>query len=289
MIRFSMLLLAGLAVLASGAADATGRKTLAGAPLAQSQPGSPAQRAVTRSSAPVSVAHTVAPGQAGYVHFFLLRDANDEIETQIGIELEDQSIAWAFPQMGVATTAFVKSGTVYAGGRQYEVEHLYGVRPFPDERAMRILRAELPGRIAPYIDDQVPYCYLREPGAPLCLSCLDFVARVLFPGHFPLSPAIPRDFERTSATAHTTDDLLLYLLGLHGLPTHAARMRRIEKLALPEPLREDVAQLVATLANDGTGVTTVAGRGPNATPRGRRSAQPSGPVMQQRQARRRRS
>jgi len=55
------------------------------------------------------------------------------------------------------------------------------------------------------------------------------------------------------------------------------------------PDRERRSQLVAALANDGTGVTTDAGRDPNATPRGRRSAQPSGPVMQQRQARRRRS
>ena len=231
----------------------------------------------------------MAPGQAGYVHFFLLRDSNDETETQIGIELEDQSIAWSFPHLGVVTTAFIKSGTLYAGGRQYEVEHLYGVRPFPDERSMRTLRAELAGRIAPYIDDQVSYCYLREPGASLCLSCLDFVARILFPGHFPLSPAVPRDFERTAGTAHTTDDLLLYLLGLQGLPTHAARMRRMERLALPDALREDVAQLVAALASDSAGVSADAGRGPNATPRGPRSAQPSGPVMQQRQARRRRS
>jgi hypothetical protein len=289
MTKVPALLLAGLAMLASGAADAMGRKTLAGAPLAQSSPVSSPQRPVARSSAPVSIANTVAPGQAGYVHFFILRDANDEIETQIGIELEDQSIAWSFPHVGVVATAFVKSGTLHASGRQYEVEHLYGVRPFPDERSMRILRAELAGRIAPYIDDQVPYCYQREPGAPLCLSCLDLVARVLFPGHFPLSPAVPRDFERTSATAYTTDDLLLYLLGLQGLPTHAARMRRMERLALPEALREDVAQLVAALASDGTGVTADAGRGPNATPKGRRSAQPSGPVMPQRQARRRRS
>jgi hypothetical protein len=289
MINVSTLLLAGLAVLASGAADATGRKTLAGAPLAQVPLVSSAQRPVARSNAPVSIANAAAPGQAGYVHFFLLRDANDEIETQIGIELEDQTIAWSFPHLGVVTTAFVKSGTLYANGRQYEVEHLYGVRPFPDERSMRLLRADLAGRIAPYVDDQVPYCYLREPGRPLCLSCLDFVVRVLFPGHFPLSPTVPSDFERSSGTAYTTDDLLLYLLGLHGLPNHAARMRRMERLALPEALREDVGQLVAAMAGDSAGLTADAGRGQNAAPKGRRSAQPSGPALQQRQARRRRS
>ncbi|MGQ0750054.1 MAG: hypothetical protein ACT4PS_05915 [Betaproteobacteria bacterium] len=289
MIKPSTLLLAGLAMLASGAADATGRKTLAGAPLAQLPPVSPAQRPVTRSNAPVAVVNTVAPGQTGYVHFFLLRDANDETETQIGIELEDGSMVWSFPHLGVVTTAYVKSGTLYANGRQYEVEHLYGVRPFPDERSMRILRAELAGRIAPYIDDQVPYCYLREPGGPFCLSCLDFVVRVLFPGHFPLSPAVPRDFERTSATAHTTDDLLLYLLGLQGLPNHGARIRRIDRLALPDGLREDALHLVEAMAHDSAGLTADAGRSQNTARKGRRSAQPSGPVMQQRQARRRRS
>jgi hypothetical protein len=275
-----------LGLLAIAPAEATGRKTLAGAPLAQSPPAP--QRPVARSSVPVSIVTTAAPGQTGYVHFFLLRDANDETETQIGIELDNQSIAWSFPQTGVVITPFVKSGPVEANGKQYEVEHLYGIRPFPDERSMRALRAGLPGRIAPYIDDQVPYCYVRAPGDPLCLSCLDFVVRVLFPGHFPVAPAVPRDFERTSLTAYTTDDLLLYFLGLHGLPNQAARLRRIDRLALPSALRDDVLQLVEAIGNDTTAATD-AGSTQSAAPKGRRSAQPSGPLMQQRQARRRRS
>ena len=267
------------ALLASGWAEASNRKTLAG-----SRPAQPA----SRSTSPVDIAGTTAPGQAGYVHFFLIRDLREEIsETQIAIELDDQRIAWSFPEIGVATITFITSGTVEANGRLYQVEHLYGVRPFRDERSMRELREQLAGRIAPYIEDETPYCYVRARGEPLCLSCLDFVVRVLFPGHFPAFPNLPRDFQRGGfAAAHTTDDLLLYLLGLHGLPSRAARLKRVERLGLPHHLREDVLHLVETMEPD---AVANSGRGNANASKNRRGAEPSGTPSGQRSVRRKKS
>lgn len=260
---------------ASGWAEATSRKTLA------SSSGSRA-----RATAPAGVAHTTAVGQTGYVHFFLLRDADGSTETQIGIELEEQRIAWSFPDMGVVVAPFIKSGTVEAGGKRYEVQHLYGLRPFPDERSMRQLRAELPWRIAPYVENETPYCYTRARGDPFCLSCLDFVARVFFPGHFPEQPVLPRDFERTTnAMSHTTDDFLLYLLGLQALPNRAARLKRIERLMLPENLREDVVHLVESIPDPAARVAE--SREPAL--KNRRNAHPSNTAPPQRSIRRRKS
>lgn len=283
----SLAVFAIVTLMASEWAQATSRKTLASSAAPRARP--PASQPATRATAPPGIADTAAPGQAGYVHFFLLRDADESTETQIGIELEDQRIAWSFPERGVVVTPFMKSGTVEANGKQYEVQHLYGVRPFPDERSMRELRAELAWRVAPYIEDETPYCYTRAQGDPLCLSCLDFVARVLFPGHFPEPPVLPRDFERTTnAVSHTTDDLLLYLLGLQGLPNRAARLRRIDRLIFPENLREDAVRLVESIPDP---VTKVAdSRGSNdPVLKNRRGAQPSAATPQQRPIRRRKS
>ena len=277
-----------LGVLAAGHAQATGRKTLASAPFAQSAPIKALDRAVPRSAAPVAVATSVAPGQAGYVHFFVIRDKDGALETQIGIEMDDQRIAWSVPNMGVVVMPLIKSGVLDANGMVFEVEHLYGIRPFAEERSMRTLRADLAWRIAPYIDDETPYCYQRVQGDPLCVSCMDFVVRVLFPGHFPSYPAVPKDFERASQ-AHTTEDLLLYLLGLQGLRNHAAQVKRLEQLALPDELRQDALALLEAQRHEHTEAVADLARTPSVAPKGRRSAQPSPPLMQPRQLRRRRS
>jgi hypothetical protein len=282
------LFLLALGIVAAGHAEATGRKTLASFPLAQLPPTTTAHRPAPRSAAPVAVTTAAAPGQAGYVHFFVIRDKDGALETQIGIELDDQRIAWSVPNLGVVVMPFIKSGVLDANGTVFEVEHLYGVRPFAEERSMRTLRADLPWRIAPYIDDETPYCYHRVQGDPLCMSCMDFVVRVLFPGHFPTHPPVPKDFERTSE-AHTTDDLLLYLLGLHGLPNQAARLKRLEQLALPDGLRRDALQLVEAQRDGQSEAVSELARTQSVAPKGRRSAQPSPPLVQPRQMRRRRS
>lgn len=274
-----------LTLVSSGWSEATPRKILASSPASRARPAM-LQPHLTRANAPVSVAHTAAAGQTGYVHFFLLRDPEEETETQIGIELEGERIAWSFPGTGVVVVPFMKSGTVEANGRRYEFAHLYGLRPFPDERSMSRLRAELASRVAPYVENETPYCYTRARDDPFCLSCLDFVARVLFPGHFPKPPTLPHDFERgTHAANHTTDDLLLYLLGLQALQNRAARLRRIEGLMLPDNLREDAVSLVESMPDPA--VQVAESRGPAS--RTRRDAQPPGTKPAQRLIRRRKS
>ena len=198
-----------------------------------------------RSNAPVVTAASAAPGQDGYVHFFLLRRPDDILEMLVGIELADQRIAWSFPELGVTVAPYIEAGPVAVNGRTYEVRHLYGIRPFADDGSMQTLRAELTRRVAQWIDDKTPYCDLRPPAGELCVSCLGFVMRVLFPGPTPVTPALPPDFRRVGPDAYyTTEDLLLYLVGLHGIATREARLKRIDELALPESLRDEAVRLV---------------------------------------------
>ena len=200
---------------------------------------------VARANAPVETVDGPRQGQTGYVHFFLLGTPEGEAEIQVGIELLDGRIAWSFPEVGVSTMPFIRSGTVEVNGRAYTVEHLYGLRPFPDAESMASLRMGLWDRISPLVEGRIPYCnpFLRSQS--LCLSCLGFVQEALFPGRMPGSPAMPADFPRTrSRLYYTTDDLLLYLTGFHEIATPEARARRIEELKLPPYLREELWQLV---------------------------------------------
>ena len=206
---------------------------------------SPARQLQDRTRQPVVTVASAGPNQAGYVHFFLIRGPDEVLETQVGIELPDQRIAWAFPGLGVSVSHFIESGQVDANGALYEVAHIYGLRPFPDDDAMRELQAEVANRVAPWIDDEVGYCYLKPAGGDLCVSCLGFVMRILFPGRSPEYPTLPRDFNPVVRdTLYTTEDLLLYLAGLHGLAGHEARRKRIEELAIPPMLRDDLIRLV---------------------------------------------
>jgi len=198
-----------------------------------------------RASAPVEIVDGPRQGQTGYVHFFLLETPDGEAEIQIGIELIDGRIAWSFPETGASIMPFIRAGVVEVGARAYKVEHLYGLRPFPDAASMAALRMGLADRVSPLVEGRTPYCnpFLRSDA--LCLSCLGFVLEALFPGRMPGSPAMPADFPRTrSRLYYTTDDLLLYLTGLHELTTAQARANRIEQLTLPEYLREELWQLV---------------------------------------------
>jgi hypothetical protein len=214
---------------------------------------------IPRTSAPVTVVTGTAPGQAGYVHYFTIKAPNDEEESHIGIELDDQRIAWSFPRLGVVVSPFIENGSVAANGIQYRVQHSFGFRPFPDDESMRELQAELSNRVVSWVDDEIPYCYSLERPPIFCVSCLGFVMRILFPGSSPAYPSLPRDFDRGPRTYYTTDDLLLYLVGLHGLGGKDARLKRAEALNLPDVLREEVIRLVsAAEANDNVAAGDVA-------------------------------
>lgn len=196
-----------------------------------------------RSSKPLSVAG-VAPGQAGYVHYFLLRMPDESLEVQVGIELADQRIAWSFPGLGVVMSPFIDGGTVQAGDHSYEVWHLYAIRPHSDAAAMARLQKELPARVERWVKAGIPYCLDDAPKAN-CMSCLGLVLRALYPGRADDYPVMPRNFWRASmGSRYTPDDLLLYLTGMLELPDRNARLQRINQLGLPPDLRLDLEDLV---------------------------------------------
>ena len=188
-------------------------------------------------------------GQAGYVHYWMITAPDGEEEMQVGIELQDQRIAWSFPGLGVSMTPFIAAGEVDAGGRLFQVRHLYGLRPFASDTAMRTLRSNLMQRVTPLVRNRVPYCELNGVTSELCMSCMGFVSQVLFPGRTPEYAAFPRNFPHIAGEYyHTTEDLLLYLTGLHALPTDAARKRRMAAIGGPAALQEELARLTAIMA-----------------------------------------
>lgn len=193
---------------------------------------------------PVNTASTAAPGQAGYVHYFVITHPDGTLEDHVGIEMEDQRIAWSFPGSGVTVVDFIKNGTVESGGKTYKVEHLHAIRPLRSDREMQTLRNDLSQRVAIWIDNETPYCALRRPNERFCLSCGDFVVRILFPSTNPLSAGLPQDFIRTAGQTPTTDDLLLYMLGMHALPDAKSRLGRLATLDVPETLRRDLQDLL---------------------------------------------
>jgi hypothetical protein len=213
------------------------------ATAAPHKPGARIYAAADRAQGPLAVTG-VGNGQAGYVHYFVVTHPDGTLEDQVGIEMEDQRIAWSFPGAGVMVSAFVKYGYIEAGGKNYRVEHLHGVRPFRSARDMQALRQDLVRRVAIWIDSEIPYCVMREPGQPFCLSCGDFVIRLLFPSSNLISASFPRDFQRSAGVTPTTDDLLTYVLGLHALPDYRARMNRLASLDLPASLHQDVANML---------------------------------------------
>ncbi len=153
-----------------------------------------------RGSKPVHTVSGTAPGQTGYVHYFLLRMPDETLEVQIGVELDDQRIAWSFPDLGVVISPFLDGEDLHTGTNNYTVWHLYGIRPFPDDAVMARLQQDLPGRIAPWLRAPTPYCIDDGPKRN-CMSCLGFVLRALFPGRGSDYPAMPRDFSRSGHPA----------------------------------------------------------------------------------------
>ncbi len=224
-----------------------------------------------RETSPVVAVNGTGAGQAGYIHFFIVRAGGNEWETQVGIEMPDQRIAWSFFELGVVVSPFMQSGYMPANRKRIEVQYLYGMRPFPDAASMGVLRAELEARVLPYAEAETPYCIVRGPSDAPCLSCLSFLMRVIFPG-------TSQDHARAQKTIYTTDDLLLYLAGVQGLRDRNARLQRIDELALPADLREDVVRMVNSTDIAGGGETIA--RTEKTPSRGRRLAKPTSRTQQ---------
>lgn len=234
-------------------ADTSARRNAARSPAASPAREQSANPTGGRGGKPVDTATTSGPERPGYVHYFLLTLPDESLETLVGIEMPGRRIAWSFPDLGVVVAPLAEKGVVTAGGREYGVSHLYGIRPFPDDAAMNELRGELAGRVGRWVAAGTPYCEADGPRSN-CMSCLGFVLRVLFPGRRSDYPDLPGDFWRAMyEKSYSTEDLLLYLTGMLDLPNREARLKRAGKLDLPDALRADVQELVDAM--DASGAT----------------------------------
>jgi hypothetical protein len=226
-----------------------------------------------RGATAVQTAPAGSPGQPGYVHYFLLTLPDESLETLVGIEMPGRRIAWSFPDQGVVVVPFVEDGVVAAGGKDYRVSHLYGIRPFPDETGMDALRKALSARVERRVAAGTPYCDNDGPRSA-CMSCLGFVLRVLFPGQRTDYPDLPADFRRAlHPKSYSTEDLLLYLTGMMDQPNRETRLTRLGELALPDALRADILDLIDAMdasqvaAGPGAaGRQAASGKGPEARP-----------------------
>lgn len=212
-------------------------------PRRASTPQRAAEKAPARVTLPLATVHGSAPGQAGYVHYFVITHPDGELESQVGIELPGDLVAWSFPGLGVVVSPFMQSGSISANGVTLEVEHLYGIRPFRTEEAMRVLRRDLAERVRMWVEEKTPYCDEERPSHAQCLSCLGFVLRVLYPSPTRAFPALPADFKSARRDVYTTEDLLLYLTGVPVDAPRSVRLKRIEGLAVPENMREQLVRV----------------------------------------------
>ena len=224
--------------------------------------------AATKSVRAPSIVTSTGAGQAGYVHFWIITAPDGEQEIQVGMELSDQRIVWSFPGVGVTVAPFIAAGEYDANGRRFRVEHQYGLRPYRNDAAVRRLQANLQRRVKPWIDHATPYCELNGVTAEVCVSCFGFVAQVLYPGTTRMYAAFPRDFPRVGGDEnHSSDDLLLYLTGLHAMRDPAARQRRMKALGGPAVLREELVRVSALVVDDRPTAVAAAGTKRGATPR----------------------
>jgi hypothetical protein len=84
---------------------------------------------------------------------------------------------------------------------------------------------------------------------------------------------MPADFRPVRKTLYSTEDLLLYLTGIPADAPRTARARRIEALAVPEPLREELTRISTGIDQ----LAPVAAAKPRRTtpPKARAAAQPA--------------
>lgn len=252
------------AALSQGHSAQTPRTTPHSNPDKAKKPRAGAARSIAGPLQTLPVVSGPGAGQGGYVHYWVITAPDGQEETQVGIELPDQRIAWSFPNLGVTVVPFVTEGEVDTPGGRYAISYLYGLRPHASDAAMRRLQQELPFRVAGWADDATPHCELNGAGRELCMSCMGFVMQVLHPGKTPAYPEFPRNFPRIgNEPYYTTEDLLLYLAGLHVSPGEAARRRQIDRIGGPPSLREELMRLTALLHADApTVATTEAGTPP---------------------------
>ena len=228
------------ALLAVTAAQAnTARKAVAAKSNARGSIRPAPAAAAPRGDVPVVAVQSTAPGQAGYVHYFVVTGPDGVAINHVAIELPGDLIAHSFPDDGVSIAPFIKQGAMTtSAGTVYQVEHLYGLKPFADD-GMRALQRDLDARVQPWVEARTPYCDELTPSAEQCVSCLSFAMSVLYPN------GLPRDFKGAQKGLYTTDDLLLYLAGVPPDATREARARRIAALGVPDALREELARISA--------------------------------------------
>ena len=200
-------------------------------------------RTSARINLPLAIVQGSGSGQAGYVHYFVITHPDGERESQVGIELAGDLIAWSFPGLGVVVSPFMSTGSISANGVSMDVEHLYGIRPFRTEEAMRVLRRDVAERVRMWVEEKTPYCDEELPSHAQCLSCLGFALRVLYPSPTRAFPTLPADFKSARRDVYTTEDLLLYLTGVPVDGPRAARLKRIEGLNVPEGMREQLVRV----------------------------------------------
>jgi hypothetical protein len=190
----------------------------------------------SRAGVPVVTVQGAGPGQAGYVHYFVITGPDGQAINHVAVEMDGHRIVSSFPDDGVSITPFVKRGAVTtSAGNVYDVEHLYGIRPFADDAAMRTLQRELDSRVQAWVG--TPFCDELTPARELCVSCLSLAMSVLYPER------LPADFKGAQKGLYTTEDLLLYLTGVRVDAPRDTRAKRIAALAVPASLRDDLVRI----------------------------------------------
>lgn len=196
----------------------------------------PAPAAPVRGELPVVTVQGTGPGQAGYVHYFVITGPDGQAINHVAVEMDGNRIVSSFPDDGVSITPFVKSGAITtSAGNVYDVEHLYGIRPFADDAALRALSRELDSRVQAWLG--TPFCDELTPARELCVSCLSLTMSVLYPER------LPADFKGAQKGMYTTEDLLMYLAGVPVDAPRETRAKRIAALAVPAALRDDLVRI----------------------------------------------
>ena len=199
-------------------------------------------------AAPQPMVSAMHANQAGYVHFWEMTLANGELETQVGMALQDQRIVWSLPGLGVRVTPFMANGVLALEGQRFQLRYRYGLAPLLSPQALEVFRQSLLRRVAVIVGRRIPYCPLNGERPGVCMSCMALVSQLLFPGQRLDYPLFPPQFPRVAGESYyTTEDLLLYLSGFDRLPS-TARDAQLAQLQASPALREDLLRLTERYA-----------------------------------------